>query len=160
VHTPRRWGLPFSAGVVFFETLSCRPLRTSCWIVGTATPLRFGLPTGLFPERALRPPRSGVSDPDGLPTSLRSRWIQVCPTGVRPEGPNCSGHRRKDYPGAGAGSKPTPDHTGSRTVASSARGKPSAPWPPVKRCDTPLAPRRQTTFRCDHWRLVSTSALE
>src|SRR5690606_3364331 len=39
VQTPRRCGLPFSAGVLFFATLSCRPLRTSCWIVGTTSPL-------------------------------------------------------------------------------------------------------------------------
>src|SRR5690349_11341730 len=37
VHTPRRWGEPFRAGVLFFDTLSWRPLRTSCWIVGTAS---------------------------------------------------------------------------------------------------------------------------
>jgi hypothetical protein len=34
VHTPRRCGLCLSAGVLFFDTLSWRPLRTSCWIVG------------------------------------------------------------------------------------------------------------------------------
>ena len=28
-----------SAGVLFFETLSCRPLRTNCWMVGTESPL-------------------------------------------------------------------------------------------------------------------------
>src|SRR6478609_7355184 len=38
VQTPRRWGEPFSAGVLFFSTLSCRPFRTSCWIVGTVSP--------------------------------------------------------------------------------------------------------------------------
>src|SRR3954447_670237 len=38
VHTPRRCGLPLSAGVLVFVTLSCRPLRTSCWIVGTGSP--------------------------------------------------------------------------------------------------------------------------
>src|SRR3954453_3501146 len=36
VQTPRRWGEPFNAGVLFLLTLSVRPLRTSCWIVGTA----------------------------------------------------------------------------------------------------------------------------
>src|SRR3954451_16900973 len=36
VHTPRRWGEPFSAGVLFFDTLSWRPLRTSWLMVGTA----------------------------------------------------------------------------------------------------------------------------
>src|SRR6476646_11917199 len=34
VQTPRRCGEPFSAGVLVFPILSCRPLRTSCWIVG------------------------------------------------------------------------------------------------------------------------------
>src|ERR1700712_3709849 len=34
VHTPRRCGEPFSAGVLVLLILSCRPLRTSCWIVG------------------------------------------------------------------------------------------------------------------------------
>src|SRR5215831_18448286 len=35
VHTPRRWGEPFSAGVFDFSGLVSRPLRTSCWMVGT-----------------------------------------------------------------------------------------------------------------------------
>src|SRR5215510_4290506 len=39
VQTPRRWGEPSSAGVLFFSTLSCRPFRTSCWIVGTTSPV-------------------------------------------------------------------------------------------------------------------------
>src|SRR5437868_786898 len=34
VHTPRRCGLSLRAGVLFFATLSWRPFRTSCWIVG------------------------------------------------------------------------------------------------------------------------------
>src|SRR6266545_4073435 len=34
VHTPRRCGLPFRAAVFCLATLSWRPLRTSCWIVG------------------------------------------------------------------------------------------------------------------------------
>src|SRR5947208_13796565 len=34
VHTPRRWGEPFSAGVLVFSTVSSRPLRTSWLIVG------------------------------------------------------------------------------------------------------------------------------
>src|SRR3954451_22965505 len=81
VHTPRRWGEPFSAGVLFFDTLSWRPLRTSCWIVGTAS-FSFlcggarGVSGGLSGvclvlclccrdrvdrARHRRPPRSGVS---------------------------------------------------------------------------------------------------
>ncbi|MCW2766829.1 MAG: hypothetical protein JWO11_2788, partial [Nocardioides sp.] len=35
VQTPRRWGEPFRAGVLFFDTLSWRPLRTNWLIVGT-----------------------------------------------------------------------------------------------------------------------------
>src|SRR3954467_12984288 len=35
VHTPRRWGEPLRAGVFDFSGLVSRPLRTSCWIVGT-----------------------------------------------------------------------------------------------------------------------------
>src|SRR6476469_7877048 len=38
VQTPRRWGEPFSAGVFDFSALVLRPLRTSCWIVGTKSP--------------------------------------------------------------------------------------------------------------------------
>src|SRR2546430_9273768 len=34
VHTPRRWGEPFSAGVFDFSGFVSRPLRTSCWMVG------------------------------------------------------------------------------------------------------------------------------
>src|SRR3954447_12158794 len=34
VQTPRRWGEPFRAGVLVLSILSCRPLRTNCWIVG------------------------------------------------------------------------------------------------------------------------------
>src|SRR5256714_4292025 len=76
VHTPRRWGLPLSAGVLVLPTLSSRPLRTSCWIVGTDSPcslvlslrrsclLRGGAGScSVLPAaRGLgRPPRSGVS---------------------------------------------------------------------------------------------------
>src|SRR4029453_4823499 len=35
VHTPRRWGAPLSAGVLTFDVLDWRPLRTSCWMGGT-----------------------------------------------------------------------------------------------------------------------------
>src|SRR5690349_1522775 len=35
VQTPRRWGAPFSAGVLVLVVFDWRPLRTSCWIVGT-----------------------------------------------------------------------------------------------------------------------------
>src|SRR5258706_16297520 len=35
VHTPRRWGEPLSAAGLGLFDLDSRPLRTSCWIVGT-----------------------------------------------------------------------------------------------------------------------------
>src|SRR5215203_2356398 len=35
VQTPRRWGAPFSAGVLPLAGLDARPFLTSCWIVGT-----------------------------------------------------------------------------------------------------------------------------
>jgi hypothetical protein len=38
VQTPRRWGAPFRAGVLPFAGLFSRPLRTSCWMVGTNEP--------------------------------------------------------------------------------------------------------------------------
>src|SRR3954470_17254020 len=38
VHTPRRCGDPFRAGVLVFSALDSRPLRTSWAIVGTRVP--------------------------------------------------------------------------------------------------------------------------
>src|SRR5947199_7098840 len=35
VQTPRRWGAPLRAGVFVLVVFDCRPLRTSCWMVGT-----------------------------------------------------------------------------------------------------------------------------
>src|SRR5437764_8610793 len=34
VHTPRRWGAPFRAGVFVLSDLVLRPILSSCWIVG------------------------------------------------------------------------------------------------------------------------------
>src|SRR3954463_10561903 len=79
VHTPRRWGEPFSAGVLVFSTLSSRPLRTSWLIVGMggldllpalgravdgALLCRVPVLPGPYPNPAVdhhRSPRSGVS---------------------------------------------------------------------------------------------------
>src|SRR6185436_7958119 len=47
VHTPRRCGHPFSAGVLLLLTFALRPLRTSCWIVGTGSASPFGLSAAL-----------------------------------------------------------------------------------------------------------------
>src|SRR4051794_3613271 len=38
VHTPRRCGAPLSAGVLPLAGFDSRPLRTSCWMVGTEIP--------------------------------------------------------------------------------------------------------------------------
>src|SRR5215207_1194577 len=38
VQTPRRWGAPFSAGVLPLAGLEARPFLTSCWMVGTRWP--------------------------------------------------------------------------------------------------------------------------
>src|ERR1043165_5113204 len=56
VHTPRRWGLPFSAGVLVLLVFAWRPFRTSCWIVGT----------GFL--RSLRP----------LPRAAAPSWFCLC----------------------------------------------------------------------------------
>src|SRR6478609_2932062 len=82
VQTPRRWGEPFSAGVLLFSTLSSRPLRTSWLIVGMGgldllpalgralDVVLAGSCSGAGPPGrstrsrlpgAVRPPRSGVS---------------------------------------------------------------------------------------------------
>lgn len=38
VHTPRRCGEPLSAGVLVLDDFELRPVRISCWIVGTELP--------------------------------------------------------------------------------------------------------------------------
>src|SRR5688572_16232545 len=43
VQTPRRWGAPFRAGVLPLAGLFSRPLRTSCWMVGTNEPQRWAV---------------------------------------------------------------------------------------------------------------------
>src|SRR5688572_200992 len=58
VHTPRRWGAPLSAGVLPLAGFDCRPLRTSCWMVGTNDPLAIspGVPSARRDSRAQRRP--------------------------------------------------------------------------------------------------------
>src|SRR3954471_6216645 len=98
VHTPRRWGEPFSAGVLVFSTLSSRPLRTSWLIVGMGgldllPALGRALEcvallvvpgcrscwrtSRLRPRRTVRPPRSGVSP---FPGPARCRTELGCPS--------------------------------------------------------------------------------
>src|SRR4051794_15331900 len=64
VHTPRRWGLPFSAGVLVLLVFAWRPFRTSCWIVGT----------GFL--RSLRP----------LPTAAAPSCMHLCVPVTSPAG--------------------------------------------------------------------------
>src|SRR4249920_36873 len=69
VQTPRRWGAPFSAPVLTLAVLDSRPLRTSCWIVGTLV-LRIDL-AGFGPTRpqgAPRPTDQVTGRPGGSPT--------------------------------------------------------------------------------------------
>src|SRR4249920_3059703 len=56
VHTPRRCGDPFRAGVLVFVDLLSRPLRTSWAIVGTRNPLKLA-------ESAARPGAKGRPEP-------------------------------------------------------------------------------------------------
>src|SRR5918998_1963693 len=76
VHTPRRCGAPLRAAVLPLSGLSSRPLRTSCWMVGTALQVRgyngsrpsyggrvpgaTGPPWVASPREAHRGPRPGV----------------------------------------------------------------------------------------------------
>src|SRR6478609_2487284 len=70
VHTPRRCGEPLRAGVFDFPTFEVRPLRTSCWIVGTTSPLSSRAEPGRSPavvvlasgaDRTRHPRRRGVA---------------------------------------------------------------------------------------------------
>src|SRR4051812_27880093 len=65
VHTPRRWGLPLSAGVLVLLSLSSRPLRTSCWIVGTRSPSSLSCGFVLWPSYGFVLVAPFCSDPRG-----------------------------------------------------------------------------------------------
>src|SRR3954453_15514677 len=87
VHTPRRWGLPLSAGVLVLPTLSSRPLRTSCWIVGTASPSSVcGAGSGAAAGPALVVLASGAG---ARPAAPRARACRTLPSGPGP----CGTHR-------------------------------------------------------------------
>src|SRR3954454_16963814 len=100
VHTPRRWGEPFSAGVFDLSVLVSRPLRTSWAIVGTALlavgvrGTRMGspgLPTWAY--QRVRD-RSGRTNPERL--GARRDVEQL--TGTR----HAPGPRRPERAGPGA----------------------------------------------------------
>src|SRR4051795_8499607 len=66
VHTPRRWGLPLSAGVLVLSTLSSRPLRTNCWIVGNASPCSLALFSECYVSSTGRTTGAGSWPPPAL----------------------------------------------------------------------------------------------
>src|SRR4029077_15769379 len=75
VQTPRRWGEPFSAGVLVFSDLVSRPLRTSWAIVGTRDPSRdFGRASkknwgrGAQRRPLPKPTKQGISGTRAPPT--------------------------------------------------------------------------------------------
>src|SRR3954463_10603012 len=130
VQTPRRWGEPFSAGVLVFSTLSSRPLRTSWLIVGmggldllpalgcsclggACWSCLVPVLTRSRPRTTVRPPRSGVSPSPGPadevgPESVAPRDSAPPPPGMNRE---VVPGGRKGHPGAprtGAG----PGHPG------------------------------------------------
>src|SRR3954452_2690375 len=121
VHTPRRWGEPFSAGVLVFSTLSSRPLRTSWLIVGMggldllpalgrargcgALLVWTGcLASRVWSQPTVRPPRSGVSPFPG--PAEKSGPESLAPRDSAPSG--CPGAPRT---GAGPGTLGTAAHS-------------------------------------------------
>src|SRR5260363_40645 len=100
VHTPRRCGEPLRAGVLFLLILSVRPLRTSCWIVGTGWYLfpsgGFGIPWLRTPpslRRDHRCPRCRL----GVPCELRTGKPSRSNSSGR-ESPCQGTHKRPDEP--------------------------------------------------------------
>src|SRR5919112_1378595 len=81
VHTPRRWGEPFSAGVLFFDTLSWRPFRTNWLMVGTAWfSFLLGVKLGVLLLRPSPPRPHGqrCGAGGGAPRGRACRPSEVC----------------------------------------------------------------------------------
>src|SRR3954469_1954845 len=89
VHTPRRWGEPFNAGVLVFSTLSSRPLRTSWLIVGMGgldlLPA-LGRALGIVLWLVLSSCRAPVLPGAPARLTVRSTWSGVSPFPGRPAG--------------------------------------------------------------------------
>src|SRR3954471_20448714 len=116
VHTPRRWGEPFSAGVFDLSVLVSRPLRTSWAIVGTAL-LAVGVDTTRIgspgrPRRAHRRvrDRSGRTNPERL--GARRAVEQLIGRGTHPVREPRKGRTGREsanaselLPGGGAGGR-------------------------------------------------------
>src|SRR3954453_21557126 len=78
VQTPRRWGESLSAGVFDFSGFVSRPLRTSCWIVGTELLRASNRLRDLGGGTA---GRGGGKSTPGRPAMVAEpqRWRQACP---------------------------------------------------------------------------------
>src|SRR3954470_14325130 len=107
VHTPRRWGLPLSAGVLVLPPLSSRPLRTSCWIVGTGSPCSLVLLSASFlsSRRAAGAARGARSRPPPALGRVAERPQDRTPTSSLRGGPALPGQpvrtrRNRRHPGA------------------------------------------------------------
>src|SRR3954454_22328031 len=116
VHTPRRWGLPLSAGVLVLPTLSSRPLRTSCWIVGTESPCSLALFSASFLSSS-RACGGGASAAKGLGRPPRSGVSPTAPT-TEPQLDVCGEVRRSGAPPARS------SRTGAALARGTARGTP------------------------------------
>src|SRR5690349_9955139 len=106
VHTPRRCGLPFSAGVLVLLVFAWRPFRTSCWMVGIRAFVSLRPPWRPHQSRYLATRLAvplGCLDPRGRACRLRS-------------GPG----RTRDWPEVGSPRRPgrgthiEPGHTRAR----------------------------------------------
>src|SRR5215211_4338509 len=157
VQTPRRWGEPFSAGVLVFSTLSSRPLRTSWLIVGMggldllpalgwcsrittaycSAGGAFGCRPRWGPPRSwsqaiLRPPRSGVSPSPG-PADVRRTGIgRPSRLGVATLRPPCLM--------AGRWTPATGRHQPLVTQAHREREQAQAPWAQLTTVPAPWRP--------------------
>src|SRR5215831_3195547 len=98
VHTPRRWGAPLSAGVLTFAVLDWRPLRTSCWMVGTQEPRDRRVVDGTGRGQIRVDALADASRPTGHPRG-RHAPAATCRT-------------QNDPPGSPQGSRATLDHAG------------------------------------------------
>src|SRR5919112_5160524 len=100
VHTPRRWGEPFSAGVLDFDTLSWRPLRTSWLMVGTGW-----FPLSVFSSRSGAVPDSGVLPWSDVPVRPPRTASLSVSCSMHAQGSGRARHKERGYSGARAGSK-------------------------------------------------------
>src|SRR5579871_503584 len=103
VHTPRRCGLPLSAGVLVLPVFAWRPFRTNCWMVGIRAFVSLRPPASVAAPSVIRPPRSGVSPGPRVPALLsqagsclvrRHRLATAHARGARDK----PGHEGKEYP--------------------------------------------------------------